>query len=132
VFGDGGGQVVIGNLARHAAQRRKRMHVTTDEGFEALAVGKLQVQHAAVRFDQGEGVELALVPRIIQHAEVPPGPKLYICPHLSQVETLRMPQGHDFEALAGRRLHPQEGAAGFQLGAHRAHRCSPAAAAVVP
>src|SRR5450759_250432 len=65
VFGDGGGQVVIGNLARHAAQRRKRMHVTTDEGFEALAVGKLQVQHAAVRFDQGEGVELALVPRII-------------------------------------------------------------------
>src|ERR1035438_4483248 len=38
--GPGGrGQVVIGDFARDAAQRRERMHVTADEGFETLAVG---------------------------------------------------------------------------------------------
>ena len=84
VLGDGGGQIVIGDFARDAAQRRERMHVTADEGFEALAVGELQIQHAAVRFDQGESVELAFVAGIVECAEVPP---------------------IDFEALAGRRLH---------------------------
>ena len=39
VFGDGGGQIVIGDLARDAAQRRERMHVTTDEGFESSGCG---------------------------------------------------------------------------------------------
>ena len=51
VFGDGGGQVVIGNFAGNATQCRERMHVTTDKGFKTLAVGELQIQHTAVRFD---------------------------------------------------------------------------------
>jgi hypothetical protein len=100
VFGDGGGQVVIGDLARDATQRRKGVHVTTDEGFKALAVSELQIQHAAVGFDQRESIELALVPGVIEHAEVPP---------------------IDLEALAGRRLHPQEGAAGLQLRTNGLH-----------
>ena len=44
VFGDGGGQIVIGDLARDATQRRERMNVTTDEGLEALAVSELQIR----------------------------------------------------------------------------------------
>jgi hypothetical protein len=48
------------------------VHVATDEGFEALAVSELQIQHAAVGFDQGESIELALVPGVIERAEVPP------------------------------------------------------------
>ena len=63
VFGDGSGQIVIGDFTRDAAQRRERMHVTADEGFKALAMGELQIQHAAVRFHQGESVELAFVAR---------------------------------------------------------------------
>ena len=62
VFGDGGGQIVIADFAGDAAQRGESMNVTTDEGFETLAVSELQIQHAAVRFDQGKGIELALSP----------------------------------------------------------------------
>ena len=85
MLGDGSCQIVIGDFARDAAQRRECVYVTTDEGFEALAMGELQIQHAAVRFDQGESVELALVPGIVEYAEVSPV---------------------DLEALAGRRFHP--------------------------
>ena len=35
------------------------MHVAADESFEALAVRELDVQHAAVRVDQRERIELA-------------------------------------------------------------------------
>ena len=44
MFGHGGGQIVIGDFARHATQRGEGMHVTTDEGFEALAVSELQIR----------------------------------------------------------------------------------------
>ena len=61
VFGDRGGQVVIGDFARDAAQSGERMNMTAGESFEALAMGELEIQHAAVRIDQGESVELAHV-----------------------------------------------------------------------
>ncbi len=61
MFGDRGGQIVVGDLARDAAQKREGMHVTADEGLEALAVSELQIQHPAVAFDQAEGVQLAHV-----------------------------------------------------------------------
>jgi hypothetical protein len=69
--------------------------VTPDEGFETLAVSELQIQHAAVRFDEGEGIELALVALRIECSEVPP---------------------IHFEALTWRRLHSQKGASGFICG----------------
>src|SRR5579885_3503584 len=75
------------------------MDVTTDEGFEALAVSELQVQHAAVCFHQGESVEFAFVALIVESAEVSP---------------------IDFKAFSRRRLHPQKSAIGFQLRANRA------------
>ena len=95
VFGDGSGQIVIGDLARDATQRGERVHVTADEGLEALAVSELQIQHAAVRFDQGEGIELALVAGVIERAEVPP---------------------IDFEALAGGGSMRTKARLGFSCG----------------
>ena len=89
VFGHGGGQIVIGDFARDTAAKREGMHVTADEGFKALAVSELQIEHAAVRIDQREGIELALVAGVVQRAEVPP---------------------IDFETLAGAWLHAHEGA----------------------
>ncbi len=94
VLGHGSSQIVIGDLARDAAQGGEGVHVTADEGFKALAVSELQIEHAAVGFDQGERVELALVAGVVERAEVPPV---------------------DFEALAGRRLHAHEGATGLGL-----------------
>ena len=35
VFGDGGGEIVIGDLACDAAQGSEGVHVTTDEGLES-------------------------------------------------------------------------------------------------
>ena len=101
MFGHRGSQIVVDDLARDTAQGREGMHVTADEGFKALAVSELQIEHAAVGIDQGEGVELALIAGVIERAEVPP---------------------IDFEALARRRLHANEGAmsvwlwGGFCLG----------------
>src|SRR5205814_5616064 len=66
VLGDSGRQIVISNLACHTTERGKGMHVAADEGLESLAVGELQVEYAAVRFDQGECIELALVSGIIE------------------------------------------------------------------
>jgi len=59
MFGYGGSQVVIGDLTGDAAQFGERMNVTADKSFEALAVSELDIQHAAVRIDEGEGIELA-------------------------------------------------------------------------
>src|SRR5207253_2374413 len=65
-----------------------------------LAVGELQVQHTAVRFHQGESIELAFVASVFEYSEVPP---------------------IDLEALAGRRFHTQKGSARFQLWASGMH-----------
>ena len=45
MLGDSSRQVVIGDFARDA-QYREGMYVTTDEGFEALAMGELQISEA--------------------------------------------------------------------------------------
>ena len=65
------------------------MQVAADESLKALAMGELDVEHAAVTLRPGKGVELALVAGIVQDAEVAPV---------------------DFEALSGAGLHPHEGA----------------------
>src|SRR6516164_2205858 len=84
VFGDGGGQVVVPDLAADAAQELEGMNVAANESLKALAMGELQVQHPAVALHQGEGVKLALVAGVIERAEVTP---------------------IDFEAFPGDRLH---------------------------
>ena len=70
MFGYGRSQIVISDLTRDATQFGERMNVTANEGFEALAMSELDIHHAAVRIDQGEGIELARVARIIERAEV--------------------------------------------------------------
>ena len=72
MFSNGGRQVVIGDLACDTTKRGERMHVTADERLESLTVSELQIEHPAVRFDQGERVELALIAGVIEHAEVAP------------------------------------------------------------
>ena len=82
------------------AHCRKRVHVTTDEGFETLPESELQVQHAAVGFHQGESIKLAFVTGVFEYAEVTP---------------------IDFETIAWRRFHPQKGAVGLPLRASGVH-----------
>ena len=94
VFDNGGGQIVVGDFARDAAQRGESVHVATGEGFEALAVSELDIEHPAVRFDQREGIQLACIARVAERTEVAPV---------------------DFESFSGRRLHADEGAAGCWL-----------------
>ena len=55
---------------------------------------KLQIHHAAVGFDEGERVKLALVAGVVERAEVPP---------------------IDFETLASGGLHADKGANRFGL-----------------
>ena len=70
------------------------MNVAASEGLEALAVRELNVEHAAVRIDQGEGIELARISRVFERAEVAPV---------------------NLEAFPGNRFHADEGAAGLPL-----------------
>ena len=56
MFGYRGGQIVIVNFPAYAAESRKGMDVATDEGFETLAVGELQIRHPAVPIHQREGI----------------------------------------------------------------------------
>jgi len=100
VFGDGGGQIVVGDFSGDAAHRGEGVHVTAGEGFEALAVRELQVQHPAMCFHQREGIQLAFVAGVIEGAEMAP---------------------IDLEALARWRLHPQEGARRLPRRAGGAH-----------
>ena len=94
MLGHGGSEIIIGDLACDATQGNKGVHVTADESFKALAVSELQIEHAAVGFDQGECVELALVAGVVERAEMPP---------------------IDFETLARGRLHADKGATRFGL-----------------
>ena len=59
VFGDGGGEIVVPDLAAHTAEGLEGMDVTADEGFEGLAVRELQIHFSAVAFDQTKGIQLA-------------------------------------------------------------------------
>src|ERR1700730_18137272 len=94
VLGHGGSEIIIGDLARDAAQGNEGVHVTADESFKALAVSKLQIEHAAVCLDEGERIELALVAGVVERAEVPP---------------------IDFETFARGGLHADKGAIRFGL-----------------
>src|SRR5208283_4611195 len=94
VLGHGGSEIIIGDLASDTAQGSEGVHVTADESFKALAVSELQIEHAAVGFDEGESVELAFVAGVVEHAEVPP---------------------IDFETLARSGLHAHKGATRFGL-----------------
>ena len=97
VLGHGGGEIIIGDLSRDAAQGSEGMHVAADEGFKALTVSKLQIEYAAVSLDEGERVELALVTGVVERAEVTP---------------------IDFETLARGGLHADKGATRFGLWAN--------------
>jgi len=56
MFRYGRGQVVVVNSSAHPVESRKYMDVATDEGFETLAVGELQIRHPAVPIHQREGI----------------------------------------------------------------------------
>ena len=61
MFGHGCGQVVVSDLTRDAAQFGESMNVAANEGFEALAMSELDMHYAAVRIDQGEGIQLTRI-----------------------------------------------------------------------
>ena len=61
MFCDSSRQVVIDDFACHALQGMKRMNMAAGKRFEALAVCELDVEHAAMRVNQRERVELANV-----------------------------------------------------------------------
>jgi hypothetical protein len=68
--GEPSSEIIVGDLASDAAQGNEGVHVTADESFKALAMSELQTEHAAVGFDEGERVELALVAAVVEHAEM--------------------------------------------------------------
>jgi hypothetical protein len=70
MFGDGGGQIVVIDFFGDAAHGGEGVNVTPGEGYKVLAVRELQVQHPAMRFHQGEGIQLASVAGIFKRAEV--------------------------------------------------------------
>ena len=47
-FGDGGGEIVVGDFACHATQHFERVSVTAGERSETLAVSELDIEQAAV------------------------------------------------------------------------------------
>ncbi len=51
VFGNGGGQIIVGNRARDATQGGECVDVAAGERLETLTVSELYVEHAAVRID---------------------------------------------------------------------------------
>jgi hypothetical protein len=62
MFGNGGRQIIVGDLTCHATQFGEGMHVAAHEGFEALAMSELDIHHSAVRIDQSEGIEFRVSP----------------------------------------------------------------------
>ncbi len=84
-LGYGGDQVVEKNLRCHASHEVEGMLVATQKDLETLTVRELQVETAAVTFEQAKGVELALIALVIERVEVAPV---------------------DLKALSGARLNP--------------------------
>src|SRR6185437_6763621 len=89
VFGNCSGEIIEPDFASAAGHRIKGVDVTTDKRFEALAVRELQIEFAAMTFDQAEGVEFTRIVLIDKRVEVSP---------------------IDFEALSRARLHAHIGA----------------------
>src|SRR5260370_9518394 len=84
-------------LGWDAVDEAESMKMVGNECLEALAVGELQIQLAAVTFHQTEGVEFACMPLIGKRVEVSPV---------------------DFEAFSRSRLHAHVGARGAGLCTH--------------
>src|SRR5260370_37079509 len=84
-------------LGWDAVDEAESMKMVGNECLEALAVGELQIQLAAVTFHQTEGVEFSCMPLIGKRVEVSPV---------------------DFEAFSGSRLHAHVGARGAGQCAH--------------
>jgi len=61
VFGNGGGEIIVSDFARNAAESSECVDVAAGEGLETLTVSELDVEHAAVRIDQGEGIQLTRI-----------------------------------------------------------------------
>src|SRR5207342_1729295 len=78
----------------------KRVNVTTNKGFETLAVRELQVLHPAVPVNESEGVELPLVALVVERVEVTPV---------------------GLEAFARLWFHTHEGSLGLQLRTNFVH-----------
>src|SRR5260370_15616560 len=97
MFGDGGGKIIEPKLARDATHETECMDMTANKSLEALAVGELQIQLAAVTFHQTESVEFSRMPLIRKPVAVPP---------------------IDFEAFSRSRFHAHVGALGAGLQAH--------------
>lgn len=100
MFSDGGGQVVIPDFAGHSVQLLKRVNVAAGKGFATLRVSELQILHPAVPVDQSEGIELPLIPVVIERIEVAP---------------------IDFEAFAWLWFHAHKSSLRFLLRPYLAH-----------
>src|ERR1700736_506702 len=72
MFSDGGGEIIVGQFPRDAAEGLKSVDLTADVRLKTLDVCKLHIHLPAVAFDQREGVELALIGLIVERAEVSP------------------------------------------------------------
>src|SRR6185312_1234924 len=88
VFGDRSGEIIEPDFASAAGHRVEGVDVTADKRFKALAMRELQIEFAAVTFDQAEGIEFTRIVVIDERTEVPP---------------------IDFETLSGARLHTHVG-----------------------
>ncbi len=97
MFGNGGRQIIEPQLAVDATHETECVDMTAHERLEALAVGELQIQLAAVTFHQTEGVEFSRMPLIGKRVEVSPV---------------------DLEAFSRSRLHAHVGARGTGLCTH--------------
>src|SRR5450432_305331 len=100
MFGDRGGKIVIENFSGDATQCSESVNVAAHKSVETLAMRELDIKHAAMRIDQREGVEFPLVAGIIERSEMSPV---------------------HFEAFAGKRFHPYEGALGRELRTNLQH-----------
>src|SRR5258708_32897183 len=72
MFGDGGGEIIEPQFACDAAHEAERMEMTANKSLEALAVGELQIQLAAVTFHSTEGGEFSAMPLSGQRVEESP------------------------------------------------------------
>jgi hypothetical protein len=72
VLSDCGGEVVVPEFACDSCHRLEGVDMTADEGLEALAVGELHKQFAAVTFHQTKGIELARVTLVEKGTEMTP------------------------------------------------------------
>jgi hypothetical protein len=69
---DGGEHIVMRQGFRGAAEKNKGTQQAAMQGFLALRMGELEIEHAAVTLDDCQAVKLALGVAVIETAEVAP------------------------------------------------------------